>query len=450
MANKRADKGQTYRTNGDYARQERVRLGLTRAVAADKWDIGERTLGNVESGAGASAGILQTIAKQLKLSWYDLLTDEERTRLGVDSTALLATVREHCYQPDGIKTEALRLFGNAGEFLLEREVDVHYEHKLFEFQPEDRKAAEDFIAAQYNQNQKIWNGPTVRLDRWAVAVPKASSFARERGHLSLWLSGLGWFGYVGMNQRIGDQLRNKTRVLTEDLIRQTGFESWFRSEADSGDFSNCHYSNIVGTATTLVTTDGYVGYLIRGEEGVAPGRCTSSIAENINRLLDDANPKDSRDLENPGAQLIPGLEASEYVPKRVPHPFAAAWRGIEWEGSQGFMSYIDRSKGLKLIGLSWDLLSLHPDLLFAAFLSIGHREAETVRKWKPGRESKEGRLKFVRADFGDPETSRVLIEKPWNPGGMASMVRTIEWLQAVMVERPCTLEKAIAFLADID
>jgi hypothetical protein len=461
MANREsAEKPQSYATKGEYARQLRNRLGLSQEQAGDQWHIAVRTIRAVETGRGASAATLLTMASKLGLSsWHDLLTDEERSRLFGDTASgrptkqhqtLLDQVREHCYQPDGIAVQAIRLFGSAGEYLLEREVEVHYEHKLFDFQPEDRKAATAFVEAQRKKNAKLWNGPTVRLDRWAAAVPEGSGNARERGHLSLWLSGLGWFGYVGMNQRVGDQLRNRTRELTDDLLRGIGFESWFHSGADGGDFSHCHYSNIVGAPATLVTPNGYVGYLLRGEEGVAPGRCTSSIAENINRLLDDANPKDSRDLKNPGAQLVPGPEAEGYVPKGVPHPFAAVWRGIEVEGSQGFLPYLDRLKGVKLVGLAWDLLSLHPELLFAAFLSIPHEEALQVRRRNPGREAKEGRLEFLRADFRDEGTRRVLTEKPWNPGGMASLVRTIEWLQAAAVERRCSLEEAIRFLANVE
>lgn len=135
--------------------------------------------------------------------------------------------------------------GYGAEYFLPDEVEVTYDHTtMYDFPIADRKRAHAFIVKQQQKNANMWNGPCVRLDKYEVRVPNEAGNARERGKLKLALSGLGWFGYVGMNQELGDQLGNKTRKLDEELIETIGFPHWFNSQ----EFSTCRFSNIVGTA----------------------------------------------------------------------------------------------------------------------------------------------------------------------------------------------------------
>ncbi len=75
----------SYTTKGDYARQLRDQLGLSQVELATNCDLSQRTIREVETGAGGSADTLRRVAEHLGLSnWHDLLADEERSRFSRD------------------------------------------------------------------------------------------------------------------------------------------------------------------------------------------------------------------------------------------------------------------------------------------------------------------------------------------------------------------------------
>lgn len=77
-------KPRTYRTNGAEAKRARGAAGHTQASAAEAWEIGERTIRDIESGAGASPTKIRVFAEHCGISdWHRLLADGERTRLGI-------------------------------------------------------------------------------------------------------------------------------------------------------------------------------------------------------------------------------------------------------------------------------------------------------------------------------------------------------------------------------
>jgi hypothetical protein len=79
----------TYATNGDLVRRLRKQRGFpSQEKAATEWEIGVRTLRDIETGIGASVATLVELAKRLKLaSWHDLLSDEGRERLGLGAAS---------------------------------------------------------------------------------------------------------------------------------------------------------------------------------------------------------------------------------------------------------------------------------------------------------------------------------------------------------------------------
>jgi DNA-binding XRE family transcriptional regulator len=93
MANDR-DKPRTYRTNGDAARRAREAAGFTQAAAAEEWEIGERTIRDIESGRGASTTKIRIFAEKCGLKrWHDLLAEDEKQRLGLEAMRTLPSRR---------------------------------------------------------------------------------------------------------------------------------------------------------------------------------------------------------------------------------------------------------------------------------------------------------------------------------------------------------------------
>src|SRR5689334_155376 len=86
-------KPQSYATRGDYARQLREQLGISQPQLAERCDVSERTIRDIEKGRGASAATLLVVAEKLRLpSWHDLLTDEERSHFPGDPAPASAAI----------------------------------------------------------------------------------------------------------------------------------------------------------------------------------------------------------------------------------------------------------------------------------------------------------------------------------------------------------------------
>ena len=293
----------------------------------------------------------------------------------------------------------------------------------------------------------FFNGPNTRLVSLSAA-PGPQDSASELDTLELHLGPVGWFAYAGINEFIRDRRSNFS---DREIYRWIGADA-LRDEL-SVEYSRV--PNILDTATTLITTDGMVAYQQRTRTGVdaRPANLTSSVAENINRYKDDTPPGNHLELlrhSRRQGMIIPSEDAYQSV--GVPHPFATVRRGISDELAPSVLEGIENGPFPKIqcTGISYDLDSLHPDVLFVACVpqtSVELAHAARGGFGERGSEWREGRLKFMPADFRHDKTARVLMGvKAWNPGGHASVVRAIELLRAVRREHSCDHVDAMRFI----
>lgn len=181
--------------------------------------------------------------------------------------------------------------------------------------------------------------------------------------------------------------------------------------AATGKISGSKLHNILGTVTTLLTSDGYLLYSRRGKRvSVAEDSFTSCIAENISAE------KDSSLDEKENALL--------------PSPFRAAARGALEELSKGISDYLlDNDEcNLVCLGLSFDLGSYHPDIILFGVLPITFAEVQKLCGEDPGEDFFEGEVRGVhlssiqKGEYGDISLS------DWTGSGKASVLRAIEFL----------------------
>lgn len=343
----------------------------------------------------------------------------------------IAKEKPYCY-PGGY-VSAIRLFGAQAECFQEERVHFFYEHTALEIDPDLAEMKEKHIAMKVKEaeakGKQFFNGPNTRLLRWRANPRNDSNVGREEPVLEIHLGPCGWYDYEGLNGAV--RTRVGPTAPRETLDYYLGLEDLLTN----GSVGQCKLSNIIGTATTIVSSDGYVGFQKRSDRPSAvPRALTSSVAENINRFRDEAKGGKSKDLVHPEdlrerKEKVPA--PSDYKPVGVPHPFAAARRGIRDELSPSLLQYVTTDE-LKLIGLDFDLASFHPDFLFIALFPIPHMQILQACREDPGVEYHEGQLGFVPADLSNKETKELLAVDTWIPSGKASLVRTLEIIRVLI------------------
>lgn len=250
--------------------------------------------------------------------------------------------------PNGY-VRAIRILGNDDQYFTESKVHIDYKHEFYEIPSSDqilydahirRKEEESRVKGKENV---FFNGPAARLLDWRTEVPNDDCVALEQQHLFLTLAPLGWYDYEAMNGRLRDSL---TLNPPFDVIdNYLGIEKLL---APKTDISGCKLTTIIGTATTLVSMDGYILYQIRSNSNSArPNMYTSSVAENINRFKDDVKDQNSRALINPPSTWQGVRPGNDYRPQGTLHLFATVRRGIGEEICQ----YLS-SEAIKLTGLA--------------------------------------------------------------------------------------------------
>jgi hypothetical protein len=352
------------------------------------------------------------------------------------------------YYPGGWAS-AIRLFGAADDAVPWSRVEVNYVNVPVPQHPElllYRKEAIERRRRQAEQNEQIFfNGPNARLVAWRASPRDHIGAARELNFLELTIGPVGWYDYEGLNDAfreiipaIGSERTYEALIGTAALVRD-------------GDPSKSVLSNILDNAVTLVTTDGFIAYQERGRRVASvPGKLTSAVAENINRYLDETDLLDQTKrlhLLTEISEIDETTIAADYAPTGVPHPFAAAERGIAWELSPRLLDE-DGIARLRLTGLSFDLTALHPNALYILPVPFTHDEVINFCQSEPGKEWQEGKLLFMPA-YGDlPETRAVLSAPTWVPAGKASVLRALELLRHISVVRSCDVRQAVMHLLE--
>lgn len=184
--------------------------------------------------------------------------------------------------------------------------------------------------------------------------------------------------------------------------------------ARNGALETVQLSNIVPTATTLLTVDGYAIYTKRSDR-VSTGQreFTSAVAENIHRH------KDIFDIDKSHDDL--------------PIPFRTVLRGIKEEISPQLTKSVNPD-AIFLLGICFDLKLFVPALLFLVVLPVTLADFwELCRNYK-GIDFHEGDLEAVRPLPDEPGLVDILSSSSWIPSGQASLIRTVQFLQAILNE----------------
>jgi len=330
---------------------------------------------------------------------------------------------------------AVRLFGADDEYFTEKYCVISYRHDEFvrplELLPYCDRILQRKEEEAVRRGALRFNGPNTRLIEWRANPIGETDSVIERRTLNLLLGPVGWFDFEGLNEAFREQATHGD--LLEACLRFVGLEE----VVSNGSVQYCKLSNILDTASTIFTRDGFLGYQKRSSRvSAVPSTFTSGIAENINRYLDDADPHDSQKFFNP---LPEGpwpeeAQSNDYVPKGVPHPFSAVRRGLREEVSRLIIPHVGPN-AIKLMSISFDLEALHPDLLFLITVDMTAEEILRSAGSQPGRDYFEGQLRFVRADAAAFSAEEEIVKGSWVAAGKAALFRALQLIEVLKSAR---------------
>ncbi len=335
--------------------------------------------------------------------------------------------------PEG-RVSAICLYGAAEQCFAPEQIKVRYEDSPFSIPEALKVRGEDRILEQIKRRDRgeidFFDGPCARLLDWVK--PSFESFAQDgRPYLELVVGPIGWYDVERTNA-----------VLRQDLLKgqRINYEHWIGLSAlVRGDIKVSKLANIVGNAITIFTNDGQVGYQDRGDrQSVGAKQLSSAVAENLHRYFDDTEPGNPFQILHPfppDKKLSDGPRNKGCPPVTGElHPAAAVGRGITEETSYMMLDHVPEG-GIKCTGLCFSLDALQPDLLWIVLVDLTAEKFTKLCRTKRGRDWKEGRIRFVPADFKDPETQRILARSDWIAAGKASLVRAIQLIDALSYQR---------------
>lgn len=297
--------------------------------------------------------------------------------------------------------EAIRLIGAAGEAYTAHDVRVTPIEAPYD-KPEGMWSIWDSALRKLKQEAQargasFHNSLHTRLVKHHIhTIPNI-----ERKQLELTLAPLWWEEYA-VARRLTDQMTidDLGQYVDLDLV------------AETGTISSNRLHNILDTATTLATIDGYLLYSRRGKQvSVVEDRFTSCVAENISAQKDSSLDRKMNDA--------------------LPAPFRAALRGTAEELSKDIAEYLQDDEGCKLacLGLSFDLLGYHPDMLFFGILPITFEEFQRICRENPGEDFFEGQAQGVHLSALQKGEYGHMLLPNWTGGGKAAFMRAIEFLK---------------------
>ncbi|PWU05347.1 MAG: hypothetical protein C5B51_14780 [Terriglobia bacterium] len=391
---------------------------------------------------------VQEVARAFRVNVNSLLLPEHQTHPDTFAEHSKTPIEQYMerylyyYKRDSY-VSAARLWGAGSEFITSERLEVTYIHKRFKIDPALKQDSEAWISRKTREARQLgrsfFPGPNTQLIYWRPQTKGDSNVGKELVTLEITVGPVSWFDFEGLNGRKRGQIKYPT-----DYEYYLGLSEIRKNK----DVSHSKLTNIIDCAITIVTKDGYVGFQRRSSRNASvPGKLSSSIAENINRFLDDTS-LDGTVLMNPDHKLYdPSITAHQrYACKGVPHPFSTVRRGIFEEASERLYEYW-HPNAIKLAGMSYDLESYQPDLLFAVAIDLDKDAVLDVCQRYPGRDFHEGEIQFMRADFEDIDTQRTLSSPDWVPAGQASVVRVIELLNSLKKRLGTGFQGAFEILA---
>jgi hypothetical protein len=377
----------------------------------------------------------ETPAKKVNVESTAIAFSEQSTSFTIAEAEEAVSSTEALYEYPGGRVSAIRLYGAAEQCLAPKQITVQYEASSFPISREFRVAGEqrvrDLIERRDRGEIEFFDGPCARLV--SLIKPSFEYLAQDgRKELKLVVGPIGWYDV----ERTNGVLRGK--LLRGEKI---DYEHWIglSTLAHQGKVEQSRLSNIVGNAITIFTTDRQVGFQDRGErQSVGAKQLSSAVAENLHRYFDDTKPGNPSHVLHPlppDKKLSDGPDNEKCPPVTgVLHPAAAVRRGITEETSYKMTDCIPEG-GIKCTGLCFSLDALQPDLLWIVLVQLTAEQFTRKCRTEHGRDWREGRIRFVPADFKDAETQRVLARTDWIAAGKASLVRAIELIDVLGYQR---------------
>jgi hypothetical protein len=436
----------------------RIRKEEVSSYATQEQSI-QKNIENYERGRARSCGVkmIRALAEALRVHWTQLQPDQARCRLRLEAgnacpecehghvpnsqplspehqqaeeqgTDRLTTVERlagaDLFTYPGGRVRALQFFGVQDQMWSEEEVQLKYNPEPLQHVESGLTTTMRRRVEQAQRDPKFFDGPNARLVSFDAPWPRApEDTGPERKTVGFELGPVSWGEYIGLNRWAKERLPNDAP--SSELDFYLG-----KSLFNDHKLDECLFSNICCTATTLVTSDGYLAYALRKDVGPDPSHYTSAVAENINRYLDDADLKDPRVLANPWIPPKERRAASiragrDYRCRFGPHPFATVRRGIEEELSPSLLNYLEPC-AVKLTGLVFDFNDYDPAMLFVACINLTRQEFVRWCNDDRGIDYREKELHFVSPDFTNPDTKAALSFEKWIPSGKASLLRAIQ------------------------
>lgn len=305
---------------------------------------------------------------------------------------------------------SFRLFGASDEFFPPKVVHViphqDAQYKLPGKLLLNREEIISRLTEKAEQKGELFfDGPNTRLiDYHTTPVDKT-----EQKHVYLHLGPVGWFDYSVCRWALDHMVKQRTIDEVQEYLDLDEI-------ANAQVVRNNKLTNILCTATTLITSDRFFLYSQRGKRvSAVPDWFTSAIAENIHSESDRS------------------LEVA--LDNELPSPFKTVIRGIEEEASPKIAQAVRSRPSLTfLLGLDFELLNFQPDLLFAVFIPFNFEEFQEICRQYPGKDFIEGRIQAISPKG---ENLNALLSNPnWIPSGKASLIRTLEFLNSIEEANP--------------
>jgi hypothetical protein len=338
-------------------------------------------------------------------------------------------VFDRLYHYGDATSPALRLVGASTESFAATDVLTRVRNDPYLIPAQYRDTRAELVGKLLEEadatHKMLFDGPAVRMLGYRVLVPDVHT---EDKALQLTIAPLTYFDYA-IVRRISDA------AMEDDGADRIDQFVNIDSIASGANLSASSLSNIVDTATTVVTSDGYLLFGQRGSQvGDRGGWHTCAVAEGIQ------SSKDGIDFatEASNGELI-GL------------PFRTVARGVAEELSPklaDILSSLGWALHLRLLGLSYDLEGFHPDLLFLLVVPLTQTEVRKICRESPGPDGPlEGALQSTFIGEGPFDIVRSLATTRWTPGGAASVIRCLEYLDAIAREQGLdSLQAAIDWL----
>lgn len=331
-------------------------------------------------------------------------------------------IRDHLFQYKLGLIPAVRLWGESSLCVRPSDLELLYTHNHIRPRPHNQLGYAAYCsereAAAKKEGRSFFNGPNVKLDFINQSTRNDQWVGHERAVLELRLGPVSWYEYSYLNVR--DLASRTGGKLSPEYLESIGWRNLVRNH----NVDQSTLANIMSTATTIVTSDGYVTYSHRsGRTDTSPWYFTSAVAENVNRYKDDCSQSTPHRAVRDRDRSFKAPH--DYEPEGTPSPVAAVLRGIEEEISPG-LDLTGWETRVRITGVSFDLLDGHPDFLSMILVPYTIDALLNIRRTDPGTDRREGELLACRCSFDDLETVRVLKSENWIASGKASLVRALE------------------------